>query len=215
MTRHVDAYRIAVEDAFQKHIPKPLALIALGLGVENRSGVAALNSAHPTLVYRYPSMNDNSRTLIATALPDQGYLFSKGYVSGVAAPDATTTDLMALLALLNSWTCDWWVRRFVDRHVTKQIIENVPLPGWDEIARRHVASLASYLLAEVDVLPGGRAVPPRAACGSSMEALVEIEMAVLDGLGLDQHDLKTVLADFSDNGCPPAVRRQLLEAATR
>jgi hypothetical protein len=213
MTRHVDAYRIAVEDTFQRHIPSPLELIPLGRGLEKRSGDAALSAAHPTIVYRYPSRNDDSRTLIATALPDQGYLFSKGYVSGVVTADSAETDVMALLALMNSWTCDWWVRRFVDRHVTKQIIENIPLPDWDENTREHVAELASYLLEDVDMLPGGRPVPTKAACDSKTDALVEIEMTVLDGFGLDRRDLTTILYDFSDKGCPPVIRSRLIEKA--
>jgi hypothetical protein len=215
MTRHVDAYRIAIEEAFQRHIPAPLSLVPLDLGVEKRSGVAALSSAHPTIVYRYPSMNDNSRTLIATALPDEGYLFSKGYVSGIVAGDSNPRDLLALLGLLNSWTCDWWVRRFVDRHVTKEIIENVPLPEWDEDARDCVAGLASSLLDQVKALPGGRPVPDKAECDSRADALVEIEMAVIEGLGLNAEDLVIILSDFSDNGCSPAVRAHLLEEAAR
>jgi hypothetical protein len=215
MTRHVDAYRIAVEDAFQRHIPTPLALAPLRLGVENRSGNAALSTAHPTIVYRYPSMNDNSRTLIATALPDQGYLFSKGYVSGVITEDSPERDVMALLALMNSWTCDWWVRRFVDRHVTKQVIENIPLPNWEEGTREHMAELASYLLEDVEVLPGGRTVPAKAHCDSKTDALAEIEMAVLDGFGLDKQDLAIILCDFSEKGCQPAVRRRLVDEAGR
>jgi len=166
-------------------------------------------------VYRYASRNDDSRTLIATALPDQGYLFSKGYVSGVVTPDSTERDLMALLALMNSWTCDWWVRRFVDRHVTKQIIENIPLPDWDESTRDRVAGLASYLLEAVEVLPGGRPVPAKASADSRTDAVVAIEMLVLEGFGLDQHDLETILYGFSDNGCPPAVRSRLVEEAGR
>lgn len=213
MTRHVDAYRIAVEDAFQRHIPNPLSLVPLGLGVEKRSGAAALSATHPAIVFRYPSMNDNSRTLIATVLPENGYLFSKGYVSGIVASDSSERELMSLLALLNSWTCDWWVRRFVDRHVTKQIIENIPLPQWDEATRDHVGGLASSLLESVKVLPGGRPLSVPAAAQSKTDALVEIEMAVLDGFALDQHDLATILCDFSDNGCPPDVRVRLLEEA--
>ena len=215
MTRHVDAYRIAVEEPFQRHIPTPLSLARLGLGVEKRSGVAALSSAHPTIVYRYPSMNDNSRTLIATALPDEGYLFSKGYVSGIVTGDSNPRDILALLGLLNSWTCDWWVRRFVDRHVTKDIIENVRLPEWDEDARDRVAALASSLLDQVRDLPGGRPVPDAAACDSRADALVEIEMAVMEGFGLRAEDLAVILCDFSNNGCSPAVRTRLLEQAAR
>jgi hypothetical protein len=215
MTRHVDAYRIAVEEAFQRHIPAPLSLMPLSLGVEKRSGVAALSSAHPTIVYRYPSRNDDSRTLIATALPNEGYLFSKGYVSGIVADDSNPRDILALLGLLNSWTCDWWVRRFVDRHVTKDIIENVRLPEWDEDARDRVAGLASSLLDQVKELPGGRPVPDRVECDSRTDALVEIEVAVMEGLGLNAEDLAVILCDFSDNGCSPAVRTHLLEQAAR
>jgi hypothetical protein len=187
----------------------------LSLGVEKRSGVAALSSAHPTIVYRYPSRNDDSRTLIATALPDEGYLFSKGYVSGIVAGDSNPRDILALLGLLNSWTCDWWVRRFVDRHVTKDIIENVRLPEWDEDARDRVAGLASSLLDQVKELPGGRPVPDRVECDSRTDALVEIEVAVMEGLGLNAEDLAVILCDFSDNGCSPAVRTHLLEQAAR
>ena len=97
--------------------------------------------------------------LFATALPDEGYLFSKGYVSGIVTGDSNPRDILALLGLLNSWTCDWWVRRLVDRHVTKDIIENVRLPEWDEDARDRVAALASSLLDQVRDLPGGRPVP--------------------------------------------------------
>lgn len=93
MTRHVDAYRIADEDAFQRHIPNPLSLVPLGLGVEKRSGAAALSATHPAIVFRYPSRSDDSRTLIATVLPDRGYLFSKGAVMFPRLPaDRGLTD---------------------------------------------------------------------------------------------------------------------------
>jgi hypothetical protein len=216
MTRHVDAYRFATEEPFQRHVPDARQLVSLNRGVELKDGMAVLGSAHPTLVFRYPSRSEDSRTLIATALPEAGYLFSKGYVSGIRTSGVapTPSDLLALLGLMNSWTCDWWVRRFVDRHVTKQIIENIPLPRWDAATRAQVAGAASYLLEDVAMLPGGHGVAPEGNYADAASALVAIESAVLAGFDLRQIDLQLILGDFSDNGCPPALRARLLSEAT-
>ena len=215
MTRHVDLYRIAIEEPFQRHVSNPADLVPLNLGVVLENDKAVLSRAHPTIVFRYPSMNDNSRTLIATALPSSGFLFSKGYVSGVRTePDVRAEDLLALLAFMNSWTCDWWVRRWVDRHVTKQTIENLPLPDWSEKTRTEIAGICSYLLGEKMHLPGGLIVEASKEFPSRETALLAVERAVIEGLGLDKSDLTSLLEDFTDNGCEPTMRNLLLGEAS-
>jgi hypothetical protein len=159
-------------------------------------------------------MNDNSRTLIATCLPAAGYLYSKGYVHGVRlGPDSTTRDILALLGVMNSIACDWWVRRFVDRHVTKQVIDIIPLPRWDEkqrlVVARHVASrLAASGVTE---LAGGRnlgeVAPER---GSQLDDQSAIDALVLEGYGLRRAALIEILRDFYEEGTPGDLRASLL-----
>src|SRR5262249_38221531 len=89
MTRHVDAYRISRMGDFQRYIPDPKKLIPLGLGIIAEAGEAAVGPEHPIIVFRYPSTYDNSRTLIATALDEKGFLYSKGYVHGLRTENAS------------------------------------------------------------------------------------------------------------------------------
>jgi hypothetical protein len=130
-TRHVDAYEIT-DDTYDKAVD-PFDLAPLQRGIEIIDGRARLAPSHPTITYRFPSRNDDSRTLIATALPDSGYLFSTGYAHGVRHPEETdTVHTLALLGFMNSVVADWWARRFVDRHVGARIINGLVLPDWTD-----------------------------------------------------------------------------------
>lgn len=216
MTRHVDQYRIATEDAFQRFIPRPAELASLGLGVREVGGDAELDDSHPLLAFRYPSRSDDSRTVIATALPASGYLYSKGYVHGLRDQQGRPDDLLALLGYLNTFTADWWVRRFNDRHVTAQVIHNLPLPAWNVAERRAVRGLVSALLVKngVSALPRGIALSERTELTGleHQELLARIEAYALAGFGLEAEHLEMILADFSDKGCPSDLRAALIGA---
>jgi hypothetical protein len=213
MTRHVDQYRIATEESFQRFVPRPQRLVELGLGLVGRGHEVHIGVDHPPIIYRYPSMNDNSRTLIATAMPYRGFLPSKGYVHSVRLlAQASAQDVLALLGLMNSYVCDWWVRRFVDRHVTKQVIDNLPLPDWSPAVRTEVAEHVTSLLARngavhlaCDPLGTMRPLPT----GSGDDLIVAIELLVLRGFSLGGRHLVAALGDFSDQGCPPSLRARL------
>jgi hypothetical protein len=217
MTRHVDQYEIT-DDQFRRFITDPGLLPELDRGVVRDSdGRVHLGRDHPQLVFRYPSMNDNTRTLLATALPDEGFLFSKGYAHGLAVdPNQRTSDLLALLGYLNSFCADWWVRRFVDRHVTKPVLVNLPIPAWDEVVRDRVAFFVAELLARsgVTLISGGRQLRRDSGLTETpvVELLATIESEVVRGLGLDRGSLGAFLADFSEDACPAPARTELLSA---
>jgi len=214
MTRHVDAYRIAVEERFRRFVKQPSDLAALHLGLEVDDGFAQLREEHPVIIYRYPSRNDDTRTVIATVLPDHGYLYSKGYVHGVRTPtDSDTESILALLGLMNSFICDWWVRRFVDRHVTKQVLESIPLPHWSEETISEVARHVATLLVHHNVtdVAGKRSITKRAEPSLSVdERILEIELAVMAGFQLAKSDLRNILDDFTDRACPAGLRARLV-----
>jgi Eco57I restriction-modification methylase len=214
MTRHVDQWLIT-DDPFRRYLPRPLDLVPLGRGIVDDDGVAHVGPAHPVLVFRYPSMADNTRTLLATAIPHEGFLFSKGYVHGIRNQDGVTTErLLALLAYLNSFIADWWVRRFVDRHVTKPVLVHLPLPDWSSDEIDSAARTAWEMLARngLSVMAGGRTIARHAALGnlSEHELIARIEHLTLQGFDMEVGDLRSVLSDFSNEACPDPLQALLL-----
>ncbi len=217
MARHIMPYGIDQSKSYNRYIPKPEALIPLGLGVSTKGGQTVIAPEHPVLVYRYPSRGDDSRTLIVSALEEQGRLYSVGYVHGIRHERSPSWDqLLALLAFLNTFTCDWWVRRFTDRHVTRSILVNIPLPRWDNKARREAASIAEELLVRGSFrrLPGGRVLEGQREFQESthQELQARLEALTLKGFDLAGEDLEIILDDFTESGCPADLRDLLREA---
>jgi Eco57I restriction-modification methylase len=217
MTRHVVQFGLDQAAAYQRFIRDPQSLSDATKGLVTRDGDVFLTAAHPTIVFRYASRNDDARTIIASALPARGYLFSTGYVHGLSHPEATPAeDILALLAYLNSFTADWWARRFVDRHVTKPVLINLPLPDWDDAQRHEACLLASALTLQhgINVIPGPLDISASADFVSRNERdiRVGIEELVLRGFGLSTTALRVVLEDFSNSGCPAELRSMLLRS---
>jgi hypothetical protein len=212
MTRHVDAYQIAWDESFRTHLD-PSLLIRAGRGVEvSATGEPHLGTSHPVIIVRHPSRNDDARTLIATLLPKSGVLHNKGYVHAIRHErDVPVVDVLAFLGFINSLACDWWARRFVDRHVTAPIINNLRLPAWDEPQRARIAVVVSELLRRrdpsldpvVDLLPSESSLELVA----DVELSVELEVASLRGVGIDRAGVEVILDDFSASGCSVEVRQ--------
>ena len=214
MTRHVNSFHIAGGTPFRRHVAEPEKLVSLNLGVVLKNGTAALAENHPSIVFRYPTMNDNTRTLIAAVLPESGYLYSKGYAHGLRTPAAgNECDLLALLGYLNTFIADWWCRRFVDRHVTKPVLSNLPLPAWNQHERKTLSRLVSALVARagVNILPGGRqiTVSDDLEAVTEEELMTQIEVMAFRGFGLDAKQWDAVISDFSPNACSDANRGRI------
>jgi hypothetical protein len=183
-------------------------------------GRAQLAAGHPAIVFRHTTKNDNSRTLIAAALPAAGYLPRSDYVHAIQTGQAPPRDQLALLGCLNSITADWWVRRFVDRAISARDLEAVRLPGWSPEQRAQVADRVAELLIQNGVrdLPGGLPIDQRRPHEGRdpVQLHAEIDVLVLAGFGLGPAHLETILADFSQSqaALPPAYR-QLLRVLLR
>jgi hypothetical protein len=210
MTRHVTPFVMSPtnEGKWVKGLGE-LVTPTSGLKREDSRTVIARN--HPPIAYRFPTNGDNSRTLIAAALPAQGWLYSKGYAHGVLVPESTPTrDVLALLGYLNSVPADWWARRFVDRHLGKRIIEGLPLPGWAEQTRNRVALLVEGILTDngVSEIAGPRKLRAPANIPEEGDALAEISALAFRGLGISVDEAESVFADFGDSvAAVPSNRR--------
>lgn len=210
MTRHVAQFAMTPtsEGKWIKNLPE---LVTPMSGLARQDGRIVVGRNHPPIIYRFPTNGDNSRTLIASAIPSEGWLFSKGYAHGVLLPeDVSTTDVLALLGYLNSIPADWWARRFVDRHLGKRIIEGLPLPAWDAGVRARVAELVTGVLAGngITEIAGPRLLSAPRLSMPTADALAEIDARAFVGLGLDPDAAESAFADFgSSDAALPASRR--------
>lgn len=221
MTRHVDQFAIA-DDPIQRWVNEPLVLAAKqsARGLElDFSGTARLAIEHPLITYRFPSRNDDSRTIIATALPASGYLFSTGYSHGITHPSGTdTARKLALLGYLNTLVADWWARRFVDRHVGSRIINGLPLPDWTDAEVASAADLARELLVRggLSSLPGGELIASSAQLQaySEEDLRIRLDVCACQGFELAVEDVEVILRDFKEKAesVPRAYRSALLAA---
>lgn len=211
MTAHVDQFEFDLGKDFKQFVGDFSALIRKGRGVELHEGVPVLTSAHPMIVVRHPSRSDDSRTIIATALPESGMLHNKGYIhAAMHSQDSTPDERLALLGLLNTLTVDWWARRFVDRHVTAPVVNQIVLPDWDTDQISEAARITGTLLARhgYTVLAGQISVTDQEA-GTDTQLRARLERLALEGYGLDRQALELIMADFNQTGLPPALRQEL------
>ena len=216
MTRHVAAFKMTPTGE-GKWVKNLSSLISSTSGLTKDGGRVVVGRNHPPIIYRFPTNNDNSRTLIAAPLPSTGWLFSKGYAHGVLVPeDTSTSDVLALLGFLNSIAADWWSRRFVDRHLGKRIIQGLPLPNWGEDSRQRVAQLVAGILLEneIEEIAGPRRIDRPASAPPAADALAEINARALIGLGIDADGAETIFADFSlADAALPATQRVAIIAS--
>ncbi|SEH01555.1 hypothetical protein SAMN05444920_1213 [Nonomuraea solani] len=211
MTAHVDQFCFDPDEGFKQFVGDLDALAAKRRGVEKHQGTFVLNDQHPMIIVRHPSRSDDSRTIIATALPETGLLHNKGYIhAAMHGPASNASERLALLGLLNTVAVDWWARRFVDRHVTAPVINQIPLPGWSSEQIGEAAQITSCLLARHGYtrLAGGITVTD-SRIDSEMALRARLERLALDGYGLDQQALELIAADFNETGFPVDLRVEL------
>ncbi|MCZ0730641.1 Eco57I restriction-modification methylase domain-containing protein [Mycolicibacterium iranicum] len=213
MTRHLDPFSIR-SVAAKQFVDDFRALAAKSKGVTiDEQGIASYEPEHPVVLLRYPSRSDDTRTLIASALPDKGFLYNAGYVHAIGHKAGTSENvLLALLGVLNTNTEDWWARRFVDRHVTSKVVNNLPLPALGEADITTLAERTAVLLRNsgYTCLASGIDVAGIADnspfSGDSYDRLrAGSEAVVAHGFGLQPDDFEIVRRDFSDDGFPASI----------
>ena len=211
MAAHVDQFEFDLNETFKQFISDFGALTRKHRGVELHNGIPVLTSRHPMIIVRHPSRSDDSRTMIATALPESGLLHNKGYVHAAMHGDrSTAVERLALLGLLNTVAVDWWARRFVDRHVTAPVLNQIPIPAWEIMQIEEAARITSTLLARrgYNVLAGQITVTEQED-GTEVQLRGRLERLALDGYHLDRQALELIAADFNETGLPMELRSEL------
>ena len=219
-TRNVEAFATTRDPDCRRVSPHGLATFVAGkvqkagwaaaLGLVGRRAVAA-DPDLLAITYRYPSRNDDSRTLIAALLPDDATP-AVGYNHALVMPRAGGAERLYVLGMLNSLVWDWLARRFTDRHATTSVLQRMPLPV--AVDPGPVADLTAALLAGdphcrarlARMHRGPRPTGPRA------DLLVRLNVVAAQSLGLTRADMEVVLDDFSARAVPPDMRAAVLEA---
>ena len=213
MTRHLDPF--SIRNVAAKQFVEDVGALAAkskGVGIDAR-GLPTYEDDHPVVLLRYPSRSDDTRTLISSALPAAGFLYNAGYVHAIAhEPGTAETVLVALIGVLNTNTEDWWARRFVDRHVTSKVVNNLPLPDLQPAEIAASAERTAVLLRNsgYTVLAGGinvKAIADDSAFSDEKDERLRagLEAVVARGYGLLSEDLEVIRSDFSNDGFPVAT----------
>lgn len=204
MTAHVDAYAFDFSAPVKQWVD-PVDAVRKNKGISPDGSTVVATGEHPIVLVRHPSRSNDTRTLIATALPESGIVHNKGYIHSIMhSPDSSAEAVLALLGLVNSVTLDWWARRFVDRHVTAPVINQLPLPNWDTASIERASRLVAALLARngYQRLAGGIVVSDDHPELTDTDILARLEVMVLDGFGLSNDDFSVISRDFSAKGLP-------------
>ncbi len=217
MTRSVDQFEINEEKEFRRFVD-PEELYEEDDDLTKSGSEIRFSKDHPTVTFRHVSRNDDTRTMIATMLPEAEFVYCKGYVHAVDHQAGTTKEeLLALLAYFNSFTCDWWARRIVDRHVTSPAINNLPIPAWDDEQIDRAANLAAELTRRggTETLSGSRTIPEDTGYETTDrgEIRAQIESVVAKGFELKRDELVTILHDFSKKACSGDLRERIISLA--
>jgi hypothetical protein len=111
---------------------------------------------------------------------------------------------------VNTVVADWWVRRFVDRHVTAPVVNQLALPKWTAEQIAQAASATSALLARrgYATLAGGVCASDTSDADDD-ELLTLLNRLALNGFGLDREQLNVISSDFNEKGFPLALRRKI------
>ncbi|MBC7630659.1 MAG: hypothetical protein H7290_04140, partial [Flavobacterium sp.] len=148
MTSHVQQFTLNYGEKFKQWLGDLSKVTDKNKGLVGFGPGPVLGPGHPLIIVRHPSRSDDSRTLIAAALPEAGIVHNKGYVHAVAVEPGTEENaVLALLGFLNTPIADWWARRFVDRHVTAPVVNQMALPEWTPDQVETAASYTGSLLA--------------------------------------------------------------------
>ena len=150
------------------------------------------------LAVRRVSSARNARTLVATVLPPGIATGPSVYTS---AEPASMFRMLTVCALLNSYVCDWEMRRIANTTINACSLHQLHIP---EPAGKVRRALYEAALRRLIVQPGfagpmdlvgfgapDRAAGTRAACFDAW-----MQAAAAMAFGLDRGDLLTVLAGF-------------------
>lgn len=215
MTAHVGQFELK-DKLYKQFVEDFDGLVAKDRGIVFADdGEVVVGPAHPAIIVRHPSRSDDARTLIATLLPRQGILHNKGYVHAIALPEDTSPEVsLALLGYVNTYVGDWWARRFVDRHVTAPVVNQLALPDWSEEQIMEAANLAGSLLARNGYgdCAGDITVTDTTPDQPVEHLIVTLNTLAMAGFGLDARDFTLIAEDFSDNGLPPTIKDGIVKA---
>ncbi len=160
------------------------------------------------LGFRDVTNRTNSRTVIASLIPEQTFLLNS--IRYLVFVEGGHRERAACCAVMNSLPFDWHARRFVETHVSYFILELLTVPAFSDAAYDELVNLGARLscpderFAEVaeacGIKPGRLASEERTALRARVDALVA------HAYGLAPADLQVLFEDFTSDAVPQRHR---------
>ena len=169
---------------------------------EWRSDQRTLPCRHARVALRDGTRATDSRTSRVALVPPKTFLvhtaafllFSRGVV----------VDQAVVLGVMSSLPYDWYARRFVETHMTFEILRGFPVPIWNEEGQlaAHAASLSARLATPDDRFDEWashfRLEPRQLAADEKDDHIHELDAAVAHLYGLDERDLAHIFESFHE-----------------
>ena len=156
----------------------------------------------PRIAFRDVTNRTNRRTVIVCLVPPELFLIHNAPY--LLWPRGEQPDEAFLLGVLCSICFDWYARRFVETHVTFDILNELPVPSVRRTAplRRRIVDLAGRLAAQDPAYHEWAAAvglePRRLAEDEQDDHIAELDAAVARLYGLDEPDLVHIFATFHE-----------------
>ena len=158
----------------------------------------------PRIAFREVTNRLNARTLIAALIPAERVTTQTApWVLWIDETEKETREAF-LLGILASRICDWWLRRFVDRHVDEEAFFSIRVPRFDPLSSRvrRVVALAGRLAAR-DQRYAAWATAVGVDCGPlddhvKEEMTAELDASVAHLYQLDEEHLDHIFQTFHE-----------------
>lgn len=161
-----------------------------------------LSCRHARIAFRDVSRATDSRTIRCALIPPKVFLVHTAPY--LLWPKGEPRDEARLLGIMSSIPFDWYARRFVETHVTFELLSGFPLPsgGAGSRVEARVAELAARLATPDDRFEEWAAhfgiTPAELAVDEKHDHIHELDAAVAHLYGLDERELAHIFETFHE-----------------
>ena len=171
----------------------------------------------PRIIFRDVTRSTDPRTVIVALVPSE--LVSVNLAPYLLLIQGNERDEAFLLGVLSSMVLDWYARRFVELHLTFDILNNFPIPDVapdDEPVAQRVVEIAGCLAAVDDRFTEwakavGVPVGSVTDDDTKRDLICELDACVAYLYGLDESDLAVIYETFHEKTDYSERQRAVLE----
>jgi len=163
---------------------------------------ATLSCCHARIAFRDVSRATDTRTIRAALIPPRTFLSHKApyllWIKGAPADEAY------LLGVMSSIPCDWYARRFVETHLSFELLNGVPIPqaaATNTLRRRVVDTSGRLAASDERFAEWAKAIGVKVrpvASDERLDLVTELDATVALLYGLEEAELVQIFQTFHE-----------------